>query len=279
MVGVRQLPAVGDRQGDLLTPPGLDEPFEQPVRRVVRPVFGSVASIGIVGEVPGAGIEGCFARLEEIEARFSPYRADSEISRIRDGGLAITDAHPEVREILGACEALRDETDGVFDAWRASVDGRLDPSGYVKGWAIGEAAAILRASGATNAAIGIGGDIAAWGGGAAGIGWSVGVVDPAKPDQMMARVALRDAAIATSGLTERPEHLRDARTGGVAVSPWASFTVVGPSIARADALATIGFLEGRPGLDRVDREPGYGALAAGRDGILLATEWFRRITI
>ncbi|MEY4388410.1 MAG: hypothetical protein RLZZ432_129, partial [Chloroflexota bacterium] len=44
-----------------MTPLGIDEPFEQPVRRVVRPVFGSVASIGIVGEVPGAGIEGCFA--------------------------------------------------------------------------------------------------------------------------------------------------------------------------------------------------------------------------
>ena len=59
-------------------------PFAEPVQRVVRPVFGTVASIGIVGPVAAEAIEACFARLEEIEARFSPYRSDSEISRIRD---------------------------------------------------------------------------------------------------------------------------------------------------------------------------------------------------
>lgn len=254
-------------------------PFAEPVQRVVRPIFGTVASIGIVGPVAAEAIEACFARLEEIEARFSPYRSDSEISRIRDGALAVASAHPETRAVLDACAALFRESDGLFDAWHASLDGRLDPSGYVKGWAIGEAIEILRDGGMPNVALGIGGDVAAHGGGATGIGWSVGVVDPGVPTQMMARVALRDAAIATSGLAERPDHLRDPRRGTVVDSPWTSFTVVGPDIARVDALATLGFLEGRAGLERLDATPGYGALAMLRDRTLLATEGFRNITI
>ena len=59
----------------------------------------------------------------------------------------------------------------------------------------------------------------------------------------------------------------------------ANFIVVGPDIARVDALATLGFLEGRAGLERLDATPGYGALAMLRDRTLLATEGFRNITI
>lgn len=286
MVGLRELAPAGDRQGHLLSDT-LSEggaqneelPFAEPVQRVVRPVFGSMASIGIVGTINTSAIEACFARLEEIEARFSPYRPESEISRIRDRALPLASAHAETRKILEVCAALGEESGGLFDAWHASLDGRLDPSGYVKGWAIGEAIAILRDGGMSNVALGIGGDVAAIGGGATGIGWSVGVVDPGAPTLMMARVALRSAAIATSGLAERPDHLRDPRRGTVIDSPWISFTVVGPDIARVDALATICFLEGRGGLDRVDALPGYGALAMQHDRTLLATEGFRSITI
>ena len=163
--------------------------------------------------------------------------------------------------------------------FRSGRDGGLEPAGYVKGWAIGVAAGILRDHGVDNASLGIGGDIAAWGGGPGGIGWSVGVVDPRKNTTIVARVALRDAAIATSGMAERPGHLRDAAAGTAAESPWLSFTVVGPDIARVDALATIGFLEGRPGMHRVDHEPGYGALAMDEHGVLTATEGFRSRTI
>jgi thiamine biosynthesis lipoprotein ApbE len=95
----------------------------------------------------------------------------------------------------------------------------------------------------------------------------------------VARVALRNAAIATSGLSERPGHLRDTATGESTTSPWLSFTVVGPDIARVDALATICFLEGRAGMQRVDQEPGYGALAMDTEGVLTATEGFRSRTI
>lgn len=253
--------------------------LDESVTRVVRKVFGSAASLAVVGPLSSAAVEATFARLSEIEERFSTYRPHSEICQIRDGVLARSAAHPETQHILEICDSLYEESDGIFDAWHAGRDGGLEPAGYVKGWAIGVAGAILREHGVENFSFGIGGDITATGSGPAGIGWSVGVVDPRRNTTLVARVALRNAAIATSGMSERPGHLRNAATGGAATSPWLSFTVVGPDIARVDALATIGFLEGRPGMHRVDHEPGYGALAMDIDGVLTATEGFRSRTI
>ena len=253
--------------------------LDESVTRVVRKVFGTAASLAVVGPLPSVAVEAAFARLNEIEERFSTYRPNSEICQIRDGALAREAAHPETQQILDVCEALYEESGGIFDAWHAGRDGGLEPSGYVKGWAIVVAGAILREHGVENFSLGIGGDITAAGGGPAGIGWSVGVVDPRRNTTLVARVALRNEAIATSGLSERPGHLRDTGTGEAAASPWLSFTVVGPDIARVDALATICFLEGRAGMQRVDQEPGYGALAMDTEGVLTATEGFRSRTI
>ena len=253
--------------------------LDESVTRVVRKVFGTAASLAVVGPLPSAAVEATFARLNEIEDRFSTYRPNSEICQIRDGALDRAAAHPETQQILDVCDALYEESGGIFDAWHAGRDGGLEPAGYVKGWAIGVAGAILREHGVDNFSLGIGGDITAAGGGPAGIGWSVGVVDPRRNTTLVARVALRNAAIATSGLTERPGHLRNTATGESTISPWLSFTVVGPDIARVDALATICFLEGRAGMQRVDQEPGYGALAMDSEGVLTATEDFRTRTI
>lgn len=252
---------------------------DEPVTRVVRKIFGTAASLAVVGPLPSVVVERTFARLNEIEDRFSTYRPNSEICQIRDGAMARTSAHPETQQILNVCDELYEESGGIFDAWHAGRDGKLEPAGYVKGWAIGVAANLLRDGGVDNFSLGIGGDICASGGGPGGIGWSVGVVDPRRNTTLVARVALRDAAIATSGLSERPDHLRDSATGETAVSPWLSFTVVGPDIARVDALATICFIEGRPGMSRVDQQPGYGALAMDAEGVLTATEGFRARTI
>ncbi len=253
--------------------------LDESVTRVVRKVFGTAASLAVVGPLPSSAVEATFARLNEIEDRFSTYRPHSEICQIRDGTLTRSAAHPETQQILEICEALHEESGGIFDAWHAGRDGRLEPAGYVKGWAIGVAGAILRKHGVENFSFGIGGDITAAGGGPAGIGWSVGVVDPRRSTTLVARVSLRNEGIATSGMAERPGHLRDASSGTAAESPWLSFTVVGPDIARVDALATIGFLEGRPGMHRVDHELGYGALAMDTEGVLTATEGFRSRTI
>lgn len=126
-----------------------------------------VMSMPVVIDVRDAGVDEALlgrvvARLEEIEAIFSVFRRDSQVSRINRGDLGRADADPEVREVLDRCDGLRDRTDGFFDARRP--DGTLDPSGYVKGWAIGQAEDLLTRAGMRDFAVNAGGDMALRGG-------------------------------------------------------------------------------------------------------------------
>lgn len=245
-----------------------------PIERTHWEIFGSVASLAVVGAIDPDGLQAAQLALTEIDERLSPWRAESEISRIRDSTLALIDADPRTQAVLAACESLRLESDGYFDARSAGSDGGLDPSGLVKGLAIGAAHQLLRAARMSNSAFGIGGDISASGNGPGGVGWVVGISDPLHRDQAFTRVALRDCAIATSGETERPGHLR-----GRSISPWLSVSVVGPSIERVDALATILYLEGAEGMARIEREPGTEALAIDRARHALRSSGFAALEV
>lgn len=210
--------------------------------------------------------------LRVADRRFSPWRADSEISAISDGRLSEADASPDVRWVLAVCDQLATASGGAFDARRHRSDGRLDPSGFVKGWAVEEAAWHLTEAGLRDISINAGGDVVGHGGpdpsGDRDRAWRVGIRHPDRADAIAAILEIRDLAVATSGLYERGEHIRDPRTSTV---PHAirSLTVVGPSLGWADAYATAGFVMGREGLDWVASHPGYGALAISSDDRLL----------
>ena len=113
-------------------------------------------------------LDGVFDHLRDIDARFSTYRDDSEISRLARGELELEACSPDVRHVLAACDHLAVTTGGAFDARHHRADGRLDPSGYVKGWAVEEAAWLLDDAGATDYVINAGGDIVARGSAAPG---------------------------------------------------------------------------------------------------------------
>src|SRR6185436_8804904 len=151
-----------------------------------------------------------FAWLREVDAVFSTYREDSEIRRLDRGELALADCRPEVDEVLSACLALERETGGFFSARPA---GRLDPSGYVKGWAVDGAAQRLIAAGAERFCINAGGDVVARGRPAPDRLWRVGVRHPEQLDQLAAVLAVEDLAVATSGEYERGAHILDPHTG------------------------------------------------------------------
>jgi thiamine biosynthesis lipoprotein len=145
-------------------------------------------------------------------------------------------------------------------------DGRLDPSGFVKGWAVEEAARHLDDAGVRDFGISAGGDILVRGDAepGSGAGWRIGIRDPDHGDRVVRVLELRGQAVATSGLYERRAHIRDPRPGSPRVAaraPLTSLTVVGPSLAWADAYATAGFVLGDRALDWVTDRVGYGALA------------------
>jgi thiamine biosynthesis lipoprotein len=206
--------------------------------------MGTTVSIDVRDPgVPLQALDDAIAVLEELDARFSTYRADSEISRIGRGELAVAESHADVREVLDACAVLRAESDGAFDAWR---DGRLDPSGYVKGWAAERAAAVLRASGARRFTVNLGGDVICAGGSDDGTPWRVGVRHPDDAHRMALVLGVPNGAVATSGRYERGDHVVDARTGE-ARRAWASITVLAPDLATADAVATAALAMGSDG--------------------------------
>lgn len=216
---------------------------------------------------PEAAIDEAFALLRRADALFSTYRADSEISRLESGELAVEDAGAEVREVLAECERLREATGGAFDV-RAT--GRLDPSGLVKGWAAERAAAALLGAGARHLCVNAAGDVRVAGGRPDGGPWRVGVRDPRRADRLCAVLALHDGAVATSGAYERGEHVIDPRTRRPARGLLCA-TVTGPDLATADAYATALLVMGPEGLDWVAAKPGCGALVVTPDGRLLCT--------
>ena len=181
------------------------------VRRV-ESIMGTTVSVAVRAPlVPDDVLDRFFDQLRAVDAQFSPYRADSEVSRLGRGEIAEAEASPDLRHVLSACDHLALVTDGAFDARRHRPDGRPDPSGYVKGWAIEEAAWILDSAGARNYWVNAGGDIVARGEAAPGQPWRVGIRHPDRPDRVAAVLAVSDRAVATSGSYERGDHIRDPR--------------------------------------------------------------------
>jgi FAD:protein FMN transferase len=87
-------------------------------------------------------------------------------------------------------------------------------------------------------------------------------------------VEARDCGVATSGTAERGAHIVNPRTGADAAG-LASVTVVGPSLALADACATAAFAMG-PELARdwTESLDGYAAYAITAGGSIWQTSGF-----
>ena len=221
-----------------------------------------------------AAVDRAFAWLRWVDARFSTYRADSDVSAINGGALEPADAHPLVRDVLARCEELRVRTHGYFDA-RAPIPGGVDPSGLVKGWAVDRAVALLEDAGARNLCVDAGGDVAVRGEAAPGRPWRVGIRHPLEPDRLAAVVALHDGGVATSGTYERGEHIVDPHTGAPPAGVL-SVSVVGRRLATADAYATAAFAMGEAGPAWTATLRGYGAMTVRADRRVLSTRGFRR---
>ncbi|WES64156.1 FAD:protein FMN transferase [Microbacter sp. GSS18] len=222
-----------------------------PGRQVeVRHIMGTAVSIHVLtdrrSEIDaGSAMEACFADLRAVDRRFSPYREDSEISRIRRGDLALADAGPDVAEVFAACAQWERATNGMFSA---SWQGGFDPTGYVKGWAVERAARrhlepLLSRTGVIAVGINAGGDMQLFTAEGADWTWHVGIADPARPGDLVATVDVRTGAVATSGSAERGSHILDPRTGA-AVTGVASATVVADALTAADVWATAATVAG-----------------------------------
>jgi FAD:protein FMN transferase len=202
-------------------------------------------------------VDEVFADFTMLDRTFSLYVLDSAVSRINRGELPLEDAGRLVTQAVDLCRLYQHATDGYFSAW---IDGRFDPSGLVKGWAIDRACSILDRHGYADYFVDAGGDVQTRGRNAQGGPWRVGIRHPVERDKVARVVLASGLAVATSGTYEKGEHILDPHSGRPA-GAWLSFTVVGPDILQADVFATACFAMGMRGLDFVARVPGYEAYA------------------
>jgi thiamine biosynthesis lipoprotein len=239
--------------------------------------MGTAISVHVADPLPREDLERlvdeAFAWFHDVDRRFSTYQDDSEITRLDRGACSLADCSPAVRDVLDACTMLGSATDGYFDV---HATGRLDPSGYVKGWAVQRASDRLVAAGAVNHCLNAGGDVRVRGHEAPGVPWRIGIRHPFEADKLAWVVTGTDLGVATSGTYERGFHVVDPRRGRAARG-LCSVTVLGTDLGLADAYATAGVAMGLPGLSWLAALDGYEAAvvtAAGTayrsDGLPLA---------
>ncbi len=225
-------------------------------RRHAEHVMGTVVSFDVparAGEPRGDGsLRRAIRWLHWVDAIFSPYRDDSDVSRFGRGCVPLEQCAPELAEVLQACAAISARSGGYFTT---TPGGSFDPSGYVKGWAVERAAAILTAAGSAEHSVNGGGDVQCTGDRL----WRIGIADPLHPGRL--------ALVVT--------HIIDPYTGQPPAG-LASITVVGARLAETDAYATAAFAMGSAARDWVEDLDGYEAFAITAAGATWQTSGFER---
>ena len=232
-------------------------PHGVPGRRAwVEKVMGMPVSIHLRGagvDDPAAAeaVAAAQAEFRRMDATFSTYLEDSDISRLRCGDVEIGDVDPLVAEALRIGEEAGLVTGGAFTVFLPTGEGDLafDPTGLVKGWTVDRASLHLASLDGISWCINAGGDLLVGAHpwmpleGPEAISWRIGIEDPRVPGRIARTVSLTSGAVATSGTAARGAHLYDPEVGEM-VGRAGSVTVTGPSLLWADIWATALFVGG-----------------------------------
>lgn len=252
--------------------------FAAAVETIGGDAFGSYWRLSLpAGADPETAREAIEAVVAEIDALFSPYRPDSELSRVnRHRGESACALSAEMRLVLDAALAVSRASEGAFDPTVGPlvrrfgfgpVEGTADAShrdlrlvagglekgvarlsvdlcGIAKGRALDRAGAALDALGARDWLLDLGGEVLARGRHPAGRHWQVAVEPVGRTAPVVLR--LRDRAVATSGTAaqayefdgRRYGHVIDPARGAPAEGGFDTITVAAATGMEADAWAT-----------------------------------------
>ncbi len=214
-------------------------------------------------------VEKVFTFLGYADKKFSTYKKNSETEKINRGEVDGRKYSLEMREIFLLSEKTKRQTEGYFDIVR---NGKIDPLGMVKGWAIYKASKILAGEGYKNFYINAGGDIQAMGKNKEGKPWRVGIQNPFKSGEIVKVLTIKNnEGVATSGTYERGNHVYNPKNKKRGVSGILSLTVVGPNILDADRFATAAFAMGEQGIVFVDGLADFEGYMISADGSAVLT--------
>lgn len=248
------------------------------MRRRCRPLLGTF--VEVTSDRMDA-IDAAFAAIGRVHRLMSAHEPDSDVSRInRRAHIDPVEVHALTALVIERALFWSRASSGAFDVVRAGksavaggriprhadqpppeaahwtwieIGGRsvrllkpgcIDLGGIAKGFAVDQAVAAMRRTGASRGLVNAGGDLSGFG----EAPWTVAVVEPLAR-RAVVELGLRDAAIATSAIIDGSSaHLR---RGG----RWISTTVRAANACDADALtkivwagpANLGELLGRAG--------------------------------
>jgi FAD:protein FMN transferase len=215
--------------------------------------------------------------LDEVDRQMSPYRSDSDLSRLNTAAAGRCAAPAEMLDVTRAALDLAAASDGRFDPTVGPLVARwgfgpiagdpqadwtgltlepgaivkdharltLDLCGIAKGYALDRLAHRARAAGHDAFLIDLGGELIARGQHPSGRPWHVGIEDPRRDVEGLAEVlGLTDQAVATSGDRENGYTLGDRRYSHI-IAPDTGQPVAGPiasvSVIAASAMEADGW--------------------------------------
>jgi thiamine biosynthesis lipoprotein len=212
----------------------------------------------------------------ESNGRFDPTSGVlRRVWNLKSGRLPTVEAIQEVLALVG-WDKLRWENPRIV----LPLPGmELDFGGFVKEYAADRAAELCRVRGLTSGIIDLGGDLALVGPHPNGQPWLIGIRNPRRPGEAMARIALRSGGLATSGDYERfmivdgkrYSHLLDPRTGKPHEDGPACVSITADHCLVAGLTATIAMLQPESNAPRFLRNVGLPHLLVTQSGKISGT--------
>ena len=220
-------------------------------------------------------MDNVFAYFITVDTTFSTYKDTSEIAKINRGELSPSQYSEDMKTILALSEQTKAETGGYFDIGQ---QGKYDPSGIVKGWAIYNAATMLKTQGFQHFYIDAGGDIQIVGKKYSNL-WRVGIRNPFNRNEYVKVLTLTDKGVATSGTAIRGQHIYDPFHRDTPLVDICSLTVIGPNIYEADRFATAAFAMGRRGIQFIEQLSGFEGYMIDSNAQATFTSGFERYVL
>lgn len=238
-------------------------------------IMGMPITVEVVDEINPKDFKNVFDYFRQVDERYSTYKSSSEVSKINDG-LPEEQWSREMKQVLVLCDKTKKDTKGYFDI---KHNGKIDPSGLVKGWSINNAANDLFLKGYKNFYIEAGGDIQVRGNSTTNLGWEVGIRNPFNTDEIIKIVKLTNQGIATSGTYIRGQHIYNPFDPNKTIDNIKSLTVIGPNVYEADRYATAAFAMGSDGISFIESVPGLEGYMVDSNQIATLTTNFKKYEV
>ncbi|HTI13512.1 MAG TPA: FAD:protein FMN transferase [Dictyobacter sp.] len=242
-----------------------------------RLIMGMPITMEVVDATATQGdIDNVFSYFISVDETFSTYKSTSEISKINNGELLPAQYSEDMKTILSLSEQTKEATDGYFDIQLRN--GAYDPSGIVKGWAILNAANMMKSRGFRDFYVDAGGDIQV-AGHKDGNPWKVGIRNPFNRSENVKILSLIDAGVATSGTAIRGQHIYDPYNRDEPLLEVMSITVIGPDVYEADRFATAAFAMGKRGIQFIENLAGFEGYMIDANAMATYTSGFERYVV